>query len=338
MKRRGKQTWQFDDCPRIVGCAAVVGPDEGAGPLHSDFDYIYEQLNIGEKNWEKGERKLLEHAAKEAIIHAGIGQDQVDFFVGGDLLNQMVSTSFCARKLQIPYFGVYGACATVIESLALSALLVDTGAANYVLSGTVSHNCTVEKQYRYPTEYGSQKPPYAQYTVTGSGCAVVSKQGEGPIIRYATIGVVTDLGVKDPFNMGAAMAPAAASTLLAHFNDTGHKPSDYDLIVTGDLASVGLPVLKELLESEKISLKNANFNDCGMMIYDRDKQPHVFAGGSGCGCCATVTYGHLVKQLCQGKLKRILVVATGALLSPLTYQQGESIPCIAHAVVLEKGE
>lgn len=336
MKRLGQQTWLFENRPRIIGRSAVGGPDEGQGPLASDFDYVYDNLEIGEKTWEKAERKLLEQATQMALINANITKEELQFFVGGDLMNQIISSSFSARKLGVPYLGVFGACSTSMETLALASLIVDSGAGDYVLAGTVSHNCTVEKQFRYPTEYGSQKPPYAQYTVTGSGCSVISRTGQGPVVTKATIGRIMDMGLKDPFNMGAAMAPAAADTIVSHFRDTGLEPGYYDLIVTGDLASVGLPIVKELLHKEGVPMEQTVFNDCGLMIYNLEKQPQVVAGGSGCGCSATVTYGHIMNRMQKGELNKVLVVATGALLSPLSYQQGESIPCIAHAVAIER--
>lgn len=205
MRLKG-QTWEFQAKPRILASATVVGPEEGQGPLASDFDYIYDNLEINEKTWEKAERKLLEQASQLAVVKAGLTKEQIQFFIGGDLMNQIISSTFAARTLGAPYLGVFGACSTSMESLALAALLVDSGAAERVLAGTTSHNCTAEKQFRYPTEYGSQKPPTAQYTVTGSGCGIVGKSGNGLIIARATIGRVMDLGVKDPFNMGAAMA------------------------------------------------------------------------------------------------------------------------------------
>ncbi|WP_054956023.1 stage V sporulation protein AD [Paenibacillus dakarensis] len=331
------QTWKYESKPVILGASSIVGPEEGEGPLAEDFDYIYDNIEINEKTWEKGERRLLEDAARTALENSGLTEDQLQFFVGGDLMNQIISSSFAARKMGVPYIGVFGACSTSMESLAIASLMVDSGAAQYAMAGTVSHNCTVEKQFRYPTEYGSQKPPYAQYTITGAGCSVVSTQGVGPHVTYATIGKVMDLGIKDPFNMGTAMAPAAADTIAAHFRDAGRSPGYYDLIVTGDLAAVGLPIAKELLEKEGVRMDETNFMDCGLMIYDRNKQKYVLSGGSGCGCSAVVTYGHILKKMRRGELKKVLVVATGALLSPLSYQQGESIPCIAHAVALEMG-
>lgn len=337
MKRMGGQTWQFDSRPRIVGSATVVGPEEGAGPLSTDFSYIYDNIEINEKTWEKGERRLFEHSAELALIHSNVSKEDVQCFVGGDLMNQIISSSFAARKLSIPFLGVFGACSTSMESLAIASLIVDSGAGDYAMAGTASHNCTVEKQFRYPTEYGSQKPPTAQYTVTGSGCAVVGKAEKGTIVDCATIGRVTDMGIKDPFNMGAAMAPAATDTILSHFRDTEREPSYYDLIVTGDLASIGHSITTELLKKQGYDMNQTEFNDCGLLIYDREKQKQVIAGASGAGCSAVVTYGHLLNRIKKGELQKVLVVATGALLSPLSYQQGDSIPCVAHAVALEAG-
>lgn len=334
---RGKQTWWFDNKPVIIGTATVVGPDEGDGPLAADFDLVHPELDMQQKSWEKAERLLLEQASEFALQNAKLERSQLEFYIGGDLMNQIISNSFAARSLGAPYLGVFGACSTSMESLALASQLVDSGAATHVMAGTCSHNCTAEKQFRYPTEYGSQKPPTAQYTVTGAGAAVVAATGEGPVIECATIGKVVDLGITDPFNMGAAMAPAAVDTIQAHFNDTGRSPGDYDLIVTGDLAGVGHPIAKDLLKQNGVPMDNTLFMDCGLMVYDVQKQK-VQAGGSGCACSAVVTYGHLLKRIRKGELKRILVVATGALLSPLSFQQGESIPGIAHAVAIAAGK
>ena len=330
----GRRTWQFANRPVIIGTATVVGPDEGEGPLAADFDFIHDDLDMQEKSWEKAERKLLEQATQLAIVNANITQDQLNFFVGGDLLNQIISNSFAARTLGVPYIGVFGACSTSMETLALASLLVDSGNANYAMAGTCSHNCTAEKQFRYPTEYGSQKPPTAQYTVTGAGAAVVAKKGEGPQVTAATIGKIIDLGITDPFNMGAAMAPAAVDTILTHLKDLNRSPQDYDLIVTGDLANVGHPIAKDLFKKHGVPMDEANFQDCGLMVFDVEKQA-VQAGGSGCACSAVVTYGHILKRMQKGELRRVLIAATGALLSPLSYQQGETIPSIAHAVTIE---
>ena len=331
---KGHQSWIFENRPSILGTATVVGPFEGQGPLAEDFDIIHGDMWLGQDSWEKAERTLLEEAAKLAIENSGLTQEQINFFVGGDLMNQIISSSFAARTLTIPYIGIFGACSTSMESLALAANLVNSRSAQYALSSACSHNATAEKQFRYPTEYGSQKPPTAQFSVTGAGASVVSQTGKGPYVTSATIGRVIDMGITDPFNMGAAMAPAAVDTIQAHFRDFRIEPGHYDLIVTGDLSKVGYEIACDLFEKHKVPMHQTEYKDCGMMIYDYEKQM-VQAGASGCGCSAVVTYGHLLKRLRNKELNRILVVATGALLSPISYQQGESIPSIAHAVSIE---
>lgn len=331
---QGHQSWVFENKPAIISSATIVGPFEGQGPLANDFDTIHADLYLGQESWEKAEKTLLEESASKAIEKAGLTKEQIQFYFGGDLMNQIISSSFAARTLNIPYLGVFGACSTSMESLALAAYIVNYNGAKHALAGTCSHNASVEKQFRYPTEYGSQKPPTAQYTVTGSGSAVLSLEGSGPKVTSATIGRVIDMGITDPFNMGAAMAPAAVDTIQAHFRDMQIDPSYYDLIVTGDLSKVGYEIAKELFKRHNFPIDQTNYQDCGMMIYNYDKQ-NVQAGASGCACSAVVTYGHLLNRMKRGELKRLLVVATGALLSPLSYQQGESIPCIAHAVAIE---
>ncbi|MHA0857516.1 stage V sporulation protein AD [Paenibacillus sp. CMAA1364] len=333
---KGHQSWVFENKPVLLGEATVVGPFEGRGPLAKDFDIIHGDSMLEEDSWEKAEKVLMEEAAKLAIENAGLTKEQVQFYIGGDLMNQIISSSFAARTLAIPYLGVFSACSTSMESLAIAAMMVNSGYAQYALAGTCSHNASVEKQFRYPTEYGSQKPPTAQYTVTGAGAAVVSAQGDGPVVTSATIGRIIDMGITDPFNMGAAMAPAAVDTIQAHFRDMNIEPSYYDLIVTGDLSKVGYEIACKLFEKHKIPMHQTQYQDCGMMIYDYDTQS-VQSGASGCGCSAVVTYGHLMNRMRKGELRRILVVATGALLSPISFQQGESIPCIAHAVSIEAG-
>ncbi|MDF2667848.1 MAG: SpoVAD [Paenibacillus sp.] len=333
---RGQQTWVFENRPVIISSATVVGPDEGEGPLSSEFDTIHSDNTMGQPSWEKAESKMLEDAAAMAIQKAKLNNEDVQFYVGGDLMNQIISNSFAARTLAIPYIGVFGACSTSMESLALASMIVNAKGAHHVLAGTCSHNCTAEKQFRYPTEYGSQKPPTAQYTVTGAGAAVVASHGEGPVVTSATIGKVIDMGIKDPFNMGAAMAPAAVDTIQAHLKDRQIQPHYYDLIVTGDLAKVGYSIAQELFVQNDIPMNQTQYYDCGLMVYDIEKQ-NVQAGGSGCGCSAVVTYAHILNRIKKGELRRVLIVATGALLSPLSFQQGESIPCIAHAVSIESG-
>ncbi|MEI7026853.1 stage V sporulation protein AD [Paenibacillus sp. y28] len=335
---QGKQTWLFRNKPVLTAEATIVGPDEGQGPLKDRFDVVHPDLMLDQDSWEKAEKLMMEQAAQLVLKRSGLQKEQIQFYIGGDLLNQIISNSFAVRKLSIPYIGVFGACSTSMESLALASMIVDSGGAHHVMAGTCSHNCTAEKQFRYPTEYGSQKPPTAQYTVTGAGAAIVSATGEGPVITAATIGKVVDMGIKDPFNMGAAMAPAAADTIAMHFKDTQREPGYYDLIVTGDLASVGYAINLDLLKQKEVDISQTEYNDCGLMIFDMEKQKQlVQAGGSGCACSAVVTYGHLIKLMRAGELRRILVVATGALMSPISFQQGESIPSIAHAVAIENG-
>ncbi|MFA4884625.1 MAG: stage V sporulation protein AD [Desulfotomaculaceae bacterium] len=330
----GHQTWVFPNKPSIVSTATVGGPFEAEGPLAEDFDLLHGDLWLGQDSYEKAEKKMLEEACEMAIQKAGLQKQDIQFFLSGDLMNQIISSSFAARTLAVPYLGLYGACSSSMESLTLGCLIVDSGSGNYVLCGTSSHNAAAEKQYRYPTEYGSQKPPTAQWTVTGAGVALLSSKGEGPRVTSATIGRVVDMGVTDPFNMGSAMAPAAVDTITAHFRDLRISPQDYDLIATGDLGRVGHRIAGDLLKKHGLEIPEDRFTDCGILIYSKD-QPVVLAGGSGCGCSATVTYGHILNRVKKGELKKVLIVATGALLSPLSYQQKESIPCVAHAVSIE---
>lgn len=331
--RKGHQSWIFKSKPTIISSAVVGGPFEAKGPLAGDFDILHKDIRLGQDSFEKAEKKLLEQACELAIEKGKLKKEDIQFFLSGDLLNQIVTSSFAARTLAIPYLGIYGACSSSMEGLALASLLIDSKAADYVIAAATSHNAASEKQYRYPTEYGGQKPPTAQWTVTGSGVAVVGRSGEGPKVTSATIGRVIDMGISDPFNMGEAMAPAAVDTIEAHFRDLNISPSYYDMIATGDLGAVGHRIAGELLSKHGMNIPPEIFTDCGLLIY-KEEQP-VFAGGSGCGCSATVTYGHLLNRMRKGELKRILIVATGALLSPMTYQQKESVPGVAHAVSIE---
>ncbi|MGI6551415.1 MAG: stage V sporulation protein AD [Syntrophomonadales bacterium] len=330
---KGHQTWVFEKNPVIVATGTVAGPTEAGGPLARDFDLLHGDLWLGQESYEKAERKMLEEACEQAISKAGIQKEDVQFFLSGDLVNQITPSSFTARTLAVPFLGLFGACSTSMESLAVGSLIVSSGSAQHVLCAAVSHNATVEKQFRYPTEYGGQKPPTAQWTVTGAGAALLSDQGQGPRTTSATIGRVIDMGISDPFNMGSAMAPAAVDTITAHFRDLNRDTDYYDLIATGDLGRVGHGIARDLLKKHGVKIPDDRFTDCGILIYSED-QP-VIAGGSGCGCSAIVTYGHLINRMQKGELKRILAVATGALLSPLSYQQKDSIPCIAHAVAIE---
>lgn len=330
---QGHQTWVFQSKPVIIGSAAVGGPFEAQGNLADDFDLLHGDIWLGQDSYEKAEKKFLEQACETAIKKAGLKKEDVQFFLSGDLINQIIPSSFTARTLAVPYLGIYGACSSAIEGLSLAALLVDSGSARNALVGTSSHNAASEKQYRYPTEYGAQKPPTAQWTVTGAGAAVVARQGEGPRVVAATIGRVVDMGLSDPFNMGAAMAPAAVDTIEAHFRDLNISSSHYDLIATGDLGRVGHRIAGDLLTKHELDIPVEKFTDCGILMY-KENQP-VFAGGSGCACVATTTFGHLLNRLRRRELHRILVIATGALLSPMSYQQKETIPCVAHAVSVE---
>lgn len=330
---QGHQTWVFQSKPVIIGSAAIGGPFEAQGNLAKDFDLLHGDIWLGQDSYEKAERKFLEQACEMAIKKAGLKKEDIQFFLSGDLINQMIPSSFTARTLAVPYLGIYGACSSSMEGLALAALIIDSGFAGNALVGTSSHNAAAEKQYRYPTEYGAQKPPTAQWTVTGAGAGVISKEGEGPRVVAATIGRVIDMGITDPFNMGIAMAPAAVDTIEAHFRDLNIDPSYYDLIATGDLGKVGHQVAADLLTTHGVQIPVEKLTDCGILMY-KEEQP-VFAGGSGCACAATATYGHLLNRMRKGELNRILVIATGALLSPMSFQQDESIPCIAHAVAIE---
>lgn len=330
---KGQQSWLFQSRPVIRATGAVGGPFEAEGAIAEDFDLLHGDIWLGETSFEKAEKKLMEQACEIAIERSGLKKEDLQFFLCGDLMNQIITSSFTARTIGVPFLGLYGACSSAMEGLALASLLVDGGYARNVLAATSSHNAAAEKQFRYPTEYGSQKPPTAQWTVTGAGAAVVSVEGDGPRVTAATIGRVVDMGLSDPFNMGAAMAPAAVDTIEAHFRDLGRDHAYYDLIATGDLGRLGHQIAADLLEKHGALIPKEKFTDCGVLIYKKE-QP-VFAGGSGCACSATVTYGHFLKKLRKGELRKILVVATGALLSPISYQQKESIPCIAHAVAIE---
>ncbi|OPJ62441.1 stage V sporulation protein AD [Clostridium oryzae] len=330
---QGRQTWIFNNNPVILSSAAVGGPFEGQGNIKNDFDKIYDDIWLGQESFEKAERKMVEDACDLAIKKANLKKDDINFFICGDLLNQIISSSFSARTLSVPFLGVFGACSSSMESLAIASMLIESNHAKYVLAGASSHNAGAEKQYRYPTEYGGQKPPTAQWTVTGAGIGLVSYMGEGPKVTSATIGKVIDMGLTDPFNMGAAMAPAAVDTIETHFKETERPLDYYDLILTGDLGNVGYNIALDLFKKDNFNIPIERYNDCGLIIYKQDQ--NVFSGGSGCGCSATVTYGHLINRLKRGEIKKILVTATGALMSPMSYQQKETIPCIAHAVSIE---
>lgn len=331
-KKLGKHTVKFKTPPKVISSACIVGPKEGAGPLAQYFDKVLPDTIYGQKSWEQAESKIFKETIALTIQKGGLSEENIDFMFCGDLLNQTIASNYAVRDMAIPFFGLYGACSTITESIALGSMLIDGGFADYVVCGASSHHDTAERQYRFPTELGVQRPPTAQWTVTGSGVVTLAKNGEGPCVTYATIGRVIDWGQKNANNMGAAMVPAATDTIYQHFLNTGHSPKDYDLIITGDLGKLGNQLNAEMLRQKGLDL-SAQLNDCGILIYSDDQDVH--SGGSGCGCAASVFTGYLYSQLISKKFKRIMLIATGALLSPTSTQQGESIPAIAHAIVVE---
>ncbi|MDR1299960.1 MAG: stage V sporulation protein AD [Oscillospiraceae bacterium] len=331
-KRMGAQTVRFDNPPSVAAGASVVGKKEGEGPLADSFDIIENDSFMGEATWERAESASQRLALDTALKKAGKVRGDVDYVFAGDLLNQCTGTSFGLRGTGIPFFGVYGACSTSAECLALAAMMLDGGFAGCTAAVTSSHFCAAERQFRFPLEYGGQRTPTAQWTVTGAGAFVLVREGGGPYVTHATCGKIVDMGVTDANNMGAAMAPAAYETLRAHFDDTGMGPNNYDLIVTGDLGLVGCAILADLFLRDGIDIRN-RYHDCGAMIFDAARQD-VKSGGSGCGCSAAVLAGHLLGGMRGGKWGKILFAATGALLSVTSTQQRESIPGICHAVAI----
>ncbi len=327
----GRQTVALGSPPAVLGCGNVVGRREAEGPLGGSFDTVGRDALFGEKTWEKAESAMQRQALATALERAGRSAGTVDFVLAGDLLNQCISSTFALRGQGIPFFGLYGACSTMAEGLALAALLIDGGHARCTAAVTSSHFCTAERQYRTPLEYGSQRPPTAQWTATAAGAVIVGREGPGPRVTHVTAGRIVDRGIADANNMGAAMAPAAYDTLRAHFDDTGLRPEDYDLLVTGDLGSLGSEILRDLFRRDGAALPN--HADCGLLLYDPARQD-VHCGGSGCGCSAAVLTARLIPGLREGRWRRILFAATGALLSPVSSQQRESIPAICHAVAL----
>ena len=331
-ERKGQYTVTLSGRPSILGYAAVVGKKEGEGPLAHYFDQIFEDTTMGEKSWEKAESTFQREAFTRAVNKAGLSPSQIQFLFAGDLLNQNIASTFGLREYAIPLLGQFGACSTMAQTLACAAIFVDSGAADLCAAVTSSHFCTAERQFRFPLEYGGQRPQTAQWTATASGSAVVGLGGSGVKIADVCIGRIVDLNITDANNMGAAMAPAAADTLQNFLQDTGTSPDDYDLILSGDLGAVGSELFKELLERQQIKL-GGNYNDCGLMLFDRAKQD-VHAGGSGCGCAASVLCSYLLGKMERRELKNVLFMATGALMSPTSSQQGESIPGIAHLLHL----
>lgn len=332
-KRVGSQTVKLKDPPKIISAFSVVGHKEGEGPLKDYFDFVLSDDTLGQESYERAESEMMYTAIKEAIKKANLKEEDINYLFAGDLLNQIISSSFAARKFNIPFFGLYGACSTMSESLSLASLIMDGGYAEHVVASTSSHFSSAERQYRFPLDYGSQRAKTAQRTVTGSGAMVLGKTGDYPKVTYVTTGVVKDYGIKDPNNMGAAMAPAAAHTIYTHLKDTGRKPEDYDIIATGDLGNVGREITKELIKEYGYDMSE-NYVDCGSLIF-YDEEQKTDSGGSGCGCSAVVSTGYFYKKLMKREVKKVLLVSTGALLSTTSSLQGESIPGIAHAVSIE---
>lgn len=333
-KRTGKRTFEFSEPPHIAGAAAVVGKKEGKGPLADDFDMILEDDYAGRKSWDAAESRFQIEAANLAVKKCGFEKNDIDGILSGDLQNQCTASHYAMREFDFPYIGLYGACSTMTESLMLGAVLIDCGFFGNVLCGTSSHFCAAEKQFRFPLEYGGIRTPTSQWTVTGAGFAVLSKNVGSASVTSVTPGKIVDCGVCDINNMGGAMAAAAADTLITHFKDTEKTPNDYDLILTGDLGVIGSDIFCDLMNENGYDVYSKHA-DCGKLIYDIEKQD-VHAGGSGCGCCASVLCGHILKEAERGKYNKIAVMATGALMNPQRVLQGESIPSVAHLVVIEK--
>lgn len=337
--RLGYQTVVYKTKPWIVSSASAVGPREGKGPLGEQFDLVAQSSEFGQESYEQAEAALLREACRICLSKVGQGEKSVQAMMGGDLLNQIMPSSLAARSLKTPFLGLYGACSTISEGLLVGGMLVDGGYASPILCTAGSHYATAERQYRYPLEYGNQRTPASQWTVTGAGVMMVAQpdrtQYPTPLAQLTRgcIGRVVDMGVTDANNMGAAMAPAAAATICAYLDDTGDKPENFDRIITGDLGYVGSELLLEWSERLGHPLPRERMMDCGLSIFDPSQDSH--AGGSGCGCSATVLSADILPRIQRGEWKRVLFMATGALLSPTTNQQGETIPGVAHAVVIE---
>lgn len=332
-KHIGKQSIKFDKDISIISTASTVGTKEGEGPLREYFDVILTDNLFGQDSWEKAESKIASDNLKLAINKAGLNPSDISYVISGDLLNQCCGSTFGVRSLKIPFFGVFGACSTMGESMSLGAILVESGGAKYVVCGASSHFASAEKQFRFPMDLGTQRTPTATWTVTGDGAAVLEEKNEHPYIRRITTGKIVDMGITDANNMGAAMAPAAADAIYQHLSDFGFKPDYYDVIATGDLGYVGKKLLIDLLKDKGIDISK-NHIDCGIEIFDKENQD-THCGGSGCACSAVTFAGMLYNKLRHKSINKLLFVPTGALMSPTSIQQGESIGGIAHCVGIE---
>ncbi len=333
MRKVGKQSIIFNKV-YLKSASTIVGPLEMQGPLAKYYDANYDNLYCEKQNWEQAEMQLFSDVLDIALVKANLAVDEIDMIFAGDLNNQLSIANYSLRNYPIPYVGIYGACSTSSLSLINGACVLDGGLGKYILCATSSHNATSERQFRYPTEYGGQKPDSITFTVTGAGAGILTRNICDVRLTKATMGIVVDSGTTDSLDMGRSMAPAAIHTLKTHLEDFQEDINSFDLILTGDLSTYGAKAFKELAREFKIDLGN-NYHDCGMLVYDLENQP-VFAGGSGCACAAVVMYGYVVKQMLAGRLNKVLVIATGALLNPIMVAQKETIPGIAHAIVLER--
>ncbi len=327
-----KQTIFFGTPVHIVSANAVVGNKEAQGPLKDFFRRVKDDIKLGEKNFERAEISMFDEAVRASVNEAKPLVGETQLLISGDLLNQMTTSSYAARNFDMPHLGVYSACSTYTEALSLGATLLDGGHFTTVACATVSHFATAERQFRYPLEYGCQRPPYAQWTVTAAGCCVLSTLGSGPLVRSATLGRVVDFGQNDLSNMGAAMAPAAMDTMCALFKETDSRPEEYDLILTGDLGKLGSDILRDLMREKGYNL-GQQYIDCGSLIYSVDQ--NCYQGGSGAGCSASVINEYVIPQMRAGKYKKVAYFATGALMSTQSCYQGETIPCVSHGVIIE---
>ena len=335
MKKLGKHTWQYSNPVYIQASGTAVGPNEGKGPLGKWFDQSYPSLYCGESNFVKAERQLMKSAFQSCLNKSGIRQDQIDYFLAGDLDHQLTSSAFTARDLEVPFLGMYAACATVAQTLITASLLIETKLATHAIAGASSHYGIAENQFRYPTEVAIQKKQTAQYTVTGAGAALLGRKRSQVQVTTATIGQIVDMGIKDTANLGAVMAPAAGHTLLTHLRESGRQLSDYDLILTGDLGRIGSAIFRKWMREHGFKLDECH-EDGGARIF---RSTNVFlSGGSGAGCAAVVTYSYILEKLKEGSLNRVLLLATGALFSQNSAKQGDTIPAVAHAVALERVE
>lgn len=333
-KKLGKHTIIMEHSPYIFSFASIVSEKEGEGPLAKHFDIISKDPMFGKDSWEQAESTMQQQLIEYILKKSNMSPDDIDFLFAGDLLNQCTGTSYGVKNFKIPFCGLYGACSTMAESLSVASIFIDSNIGNHCLAMTSSHFCSAEKQYRFPVQYGSQRTPTAQWTVTGSGAIIISHNDNNlidhPHIEAITIGTIEDFGVTDVNNMGAAMAPAAATTILNYFKDTNDLPEDFDMIITGDLGYIGSDILIDLLKRHDLNIEK-NHTDCGKLIFNREAQD-VHSGGSGCGCSASVLCSYILKSLMKKTINKILFIATGALMSPTSIKQGQSIPCIAHLI------